>query len=49
MNLERIHGRSQAQRVTAKLIDPEQQGVAGIVFEGESGRGEVIHAGLPIG
>ncbi len=49
MTERRIHGRSQAQRVSAKLIDPEQQGVVGIVFEIEDRRGEVAHASLPIG
>jgi hypothetical protein len=49
MNLKRIHGRSQAQRVSANRIDPQQQGVAGIVFEAEERRGNVAHASLPIG
>jgi hypothetical protein len=49
MTERRIHGRSQAQRVSAKLIDPEQQGVVGIRVEVESERGPVAHASLPIG
>jgi hypothetical protein len=47
MTEKRIHRRSQAQRVSANRIDPEQQGVAGIVFEAEQGRGEVAHPSLP--
>jgi hypothetical protein len=49
MNLRRIQGRGQTQWVSAKQTDPEQQGVAGIVLEGEGGRGEVVHAVPPIG
>jgi hypothetical protein len=49
VNVKGVPGESQAQRLAAKGIDPQQQGVAGIAFELEGGRGELAHPSRPSG